>query len=289
MKKFLPVFIRTIAAILFIWAISWLCDLATAGFRVYEILSVMPNQERWETAPLALKERDELLDQPFYFLGNGEQFYAFLGRDQKTVLKFFRHDHLSPRQLIRYLPLTQSIKTSLLSHKSRSDLSPLFDSTKLAYDNLREETAFIALHLNKTRACFKPVEIFDKLGIRHQIDLDATEFVLQRRAEPFCSAIDRNMQNNDIDAAKQQIHSLITVIKKQCQKGITNTDAAFKRNFGSLNGSAVVLDMGSFLKDERVKDPAGERAELERLTARLQRWLKKHHPELLEYFLIAKN
>lgn len=272
---------KTFAILLIVWAIKWGCDTQTDSFRLYEILSAMPNKARWETTPLNSEQREKLLSQPFFFLGHGEQFYAFLGSDQKTVLKFFRHDHLSPKHLVRFLPLPTSLKTSFLEHKSRYDLSPLFDSAKLAYDELKEETALIYLHLNKTEKIYDNVTIYDKLGIRHEVDLNATEFALQHYVEPFCQAIDRKMQQNEVAAAKEQIHSLICLIKKQCQNGITNTDSSFKRNFGALGNMAITLDMGSLLRDERVKDFVGQQAEIQRLTARLNRWLKKHHPELL--------
>src|ERR1700722_9090601 len=40
-------------------------------------------------------EIKNVLDQPFYFLGSGGTSFAFLGKDGKTVLKFFKHQHLS--------------------------------------------------------------------------------------------------------------------------------------------------------------------------------------------------
>ncbi len=274
-------FFKVVFALVVIGATNWVCNMQTAGFRLYEIVSAMPNRERWETLSLPAAMKEQLLAQPFFYLGNGEQFYAFLGSDQKTVLKFFRHDHLSPKQLIRYLPLPTQLKNSILARKSRYDLTPLFDSAKLAYDELREETALLYLHLNKTQGAFQRLTIYDKLGVRHEVDLDATEFVLQEHVEPFCEAIDKRMQQNEVAAAKEQIRSLMRLINKQCQKGITNTDASFKRNFGASNKKAIALDLGSFLKDERVKEPSGQRAEVERLTSRLHRWLKKHHPDLL--------
>src|SRR5690242_7329585 len=81
---------------------SWLyffCYSQTRGFRLYSILSDLPNDPRWEVPPLSDRDQkkiDALLNQEFTFLGSGGWSFAFLGEDQKTVLKFFNHTHLSP-------------------------------------------------------------------------------------------------------------------------------------------------------------------------------------------------
>lgn len=268
--------------LLLLFPIKWFCDSQTDGFRYHEIISAMPNDENWQLPAAPQDSSTKLLEQAFYFLGKGEQCYAFLGADGETVLKFFRHDHLNPKQLLR--GLHSPFIDRLLSYQSRYDLSPLFASVKLAFTEFKEETGLILVHLNKTKERFPPVSLYDKLGIKHTIDLDATEFILQERAHPFCEALNQKMKKGDIEAAQEQIRSLITTLKLQCQKGITNTDASFKRNFGAIHQRTVILDVGSFLKDERVRSPEGQRREIQRLTARFARWLKTHYPELLPYY-----
>ncbi|MBI2743408.1 MAG: hypothetical protein HYX48_05770 [Chlamydiales bacterium] len=275
---------RGLLLLLSTWAAGYFCNLQTDGFRIHEILSNMPNRERWETPHLSATERAKLLNQSFTYLGHGEQFYAFLGRDQKSVLKFFRHDYLSPRQLLRYLPLPASFKSALLSYKSRYDLSPLFDSAKLAFDELKEESGLITLHLNKSRSVYKTVTIYDKLGIAHSIDLDSTEFLLQKKAEPFCVALDKKMQQHAIESAKKQIHSLMDSLKKQYQKGILITDSSFKRNFGVIGDQALIMDVGSFIRQKQPMNREEQSIQIRKLTSRLERWLKHHYPELLETY-----
>src|SRR5579872_2014639 len=144
--------VKLLLMLLVFFAVKWFCDLKTGEFRYYEILSSMASQTKWESAPLSSEEQ-KLLDQPFTFLGKGDQSYAFLGQDQKTVLKFFRHDHLGPRKFLRTLPLPATLdklRQEFLAWRSRYDLTPLFDSAKLAFDELKEETGLIGLHLNKS-------------------------------------------------------------------------------------------------------------------------------------------
>ena len=261
--------VKFLFALLTLLTVERFCASQTEGFRFYEILSEMPNKPEWET-PFP-QEALSLLEQPFTLLGKGEQCYAFIGHDEKTVLKFFRHDHLSPKQL-----LPDALRTKL---PSRTDLTPLLLSAKLAFDRLKEETGLLAIHLNKTENLCGKLTLLDKLGIQHTIDLDATEFILQRRAAPFCVALDEKMRLGNLSGAAAQLHSLEQLLHTQCQKGIRNSDTAFKRNFGAIDDRAVLFDIGSFYVDESVKEQESE--EIARTTQRLQRWLKKHHPELL--------
>lgn len=270
---------RLLLTLLCLFALQKFCSWQTADFRIYEILSEMPNSPAWETG--FSQEMQTLLDQPFTYLGKGEQFYAFLGRDKQTVIKFFRHDHLSPLQL---LPQTLRAK-----FPSRTDLTPLFRSAKLAYDRLKDETGLLALHLNKSKNLCGTVTIHDKLGIRHRIDLDATEFILQRRGDLFCTTLGKKIEQGDLQGAREQIHSLIHMLHKQCQKGVRNSDTSFKRNFGVIGDRAVTFDIGSFYLDEKVKTPAEEKQETWRTTAQLQRWLRKHYPELLKNYAVDFN
>src|SRR5258706_12163985 len=78
----------------------------------------------WELSPLSAQEKeniDKILTEPFSFLGSGGQCYAFVSKDEKYVLKFF---------------------------KQKANPCPLFNSCKIAYETLKEETGMLALHLN---------------------------------------------------------------------------------------------------------------------------------------------
>ena len=55
-----------------------------------------------------------------------------------------------------------------------------FDSYKIAYENLKDETGLIYLHLNKTDFLKQKMIIIDKIGIYHEIDLDSMEFLIQK-------------------------------------------------------------------------------------------------------------
>src|SRR5690349_19588577 len=81
-----------------LWAgLYFFCENQTQGFRYYQLLSSIPDDPRWEISSLTLEEQADLsvlLDQTFTFIGKGGFCYAFLGEDQKTVLKFYTHHFL---------------------------------------------------------------------------------------------------------------------------------------------------------------------------------------------------
>jgi hypothetical protein len=279
--------IRIAISLFLFWGIGKFCDLQTGGFRIYEIESSMPNSALWEATSDETRIH-KILDQSFFFLDGGEQSYAFLSADRQTVLKFFRHDHpWSPKRALEYVRLPfgwDSFRLKLLNYKSRKDISPLLKSAKLAYDELKEETGLLYIHLNKTRDKFKKVVIVDKIGIHHTIDLDATEFVLQKKVNLLFPSIQALMQELKEEEAKMLIDSLIASLKRACQKGVHNTDGALKRNFGCVDGHTLCLDFGSLIRDPTLTDPAKAQVEIIKKTARLARWLKKYYPSLYAHY-----
>src|SRR5436190_23936608 len=67
----------------------------TGGFSPYKIIC---NEKIAIHSDNSMDQQTEhILNQPFYYLGKGVQFFAFISKDQKYVLKFIKHSHSSPR------------------------------------------------------------------------------------------------------------------------------------------------------------------------------------------------
>ena len=146
-----------------------LIELKTHGFYLQKILEEdLTYQTRWETPPLTSAEQaeiDELLCQPYRFIGAGSECFAFASDDGKAVIKFFKLDHARPVYLYRGIffedhskfagtlsnhPLTrlclppllnQSLKRFLGMREFRIDRT--FSSLRLAFDELKEETGVL--------------------------------------------------------------------------------------------------------------------------------------------------
>ena len=126
----------------------------------------------------------QILDQPFDYLARGAQAYVFASRDGKTVIKFFRVYHLMPPLWMTCLnfPLPlQPYKIAKMIRK-REGLKRDFQSYKIAFEELKEETGVLYVHLNKSDDLKKKLIIHDKIGIAHEVDLDRMEFIVQKKS-----------------------------------------------------------------------------------------------------------
>ena len=174
------------------------CYDRTDGFALYKIFSTLTFSPEWERpASSESTELDKILSQPFHYLARGAQSFVFVAEDGETVLKFFR---LSSMRLPKWmtwvsfpLPL-EPFRLKKLMEKRRA-LDKDFQSYKIAFENLKDETGLIYLHLNKTNHLKKRLKFYDKLGIGYGIDLDDMHFLVQKKAQLFYPAIDTLMKN----------------------------------------------------------------------------------------------
>lgn len=260
------------------------CQRQTHGFRPYLILSNLPNDPHWEVPPLAPEEQkqiDRLLDQPFTFLGSGGWCFAFLGQDQKTVLKFYKHSHLLPSSILNEF----SFKKLFLESDPWPQHIPYFQefnfkSCLLLYTHVKEHSGILYVHLNKTVDKHQPVTLIDNIGIPHVIDLDKTEFIVQKKAELLFPHIQRLSKQKKIDEAKRCLDDFLSCLISFCKHGIHDTDRSLRNNYGFTEDGAVALDVSSFEFDEAIKNPGNYKKEIVNKTQRLSRFLRKYHPDL---------
>ena len=276
--------LKIVFLFLFLFGIERFCYKQTAGFRIQKISTELPYNPKWE---VETKPPLELLSGPYTFLGSGVQCYAFESADCQTVLKVFKHYHSFPsNNTLQKMSLPSFIENyrKELLNKRYKRLYSIFNSAALAYKELREETGLIYLHLNRTNHLNKTLTLIDKLGNHHFIDLDNTAFLLQKKGELLFVKLSSLIDSGDIGTAKQLIHSLICNISSRAQKRIVNTDPILGRNFGSLEGRAIEIDIGSF-----VKNPAPANSQELRFDGLfeigdLESWLEKNHPFLIPFF-----
>jgi hypothetical protein len=141
-------------------------------------------------------------------------------------------------------------------------------SAALAYALLKDEASLV---YQSHHHFSKPALLYDKLGIEHTIDLNQCEFFIQRKASPF------HVTPTTIDA-------LLAMVFSQCQKGIANCDPMIERNFGIVDGKAVLVDFGSLQKKSHLKTPQGIWSELFLELLPLRELIQEKHPHLLHYF-----
>ncbi len=286
-KKYLNFLILPLLIILFHFT-SRFCQQKTDGFSVALIHSGLTFNPAWETVPPppeAKAELDRVFSQKFHYLGFGGQCFAFVSEDGNYVIKFFKFRLFrKPHHFLLTRPFPSVAELSRLRKLDRAlfKLHRDFMSYKIAYEDLREETGLLYLHLNKGSELKRTVRIIDKIGIQHKIDLDNIEFAVQRKAEPIFPRIDASMAKGDLVSAKQSLHAIVQAIVNRSEKGVFDEDPRLYNNLGFVGQKAIFIDIGRFVRVPFLKDPAIYLADLKRITDKsLRPWLEDNHPQLV--------
>ena len=263
-------------------------DFLNDGFTVENISSDYAYDSNRDVRPLSVQEialTDLILNQTFTYLGKGYQFYAFESADGEYVLKFFKYKRLRMPAWIEYLDFIPGVKNYRLNtnQKKQNKLKGVFNSCKVAFDHLPDETGLVCVHLNKTNTLRKSVTLVDKMGGIHSIDLDQTEFLLQKKAEMLGPYIDQLISSGQIQEAKQLLSQLISLILSEYARGLSDSDHALLPNTGVFAKRPVHIDVGQFVRNEDVKMPHVYKQELFSKTYKLNAWLKSKYPELSQY------
>ena len=259
----------------------------TDGFSIASLESQFPSAPEWNIEDLAPEEKVELdkaLSQPYHYLGFGGQCYAFESQDQKYVIKFFKHRFnrfqlkLIENSLLKPFGFYK-IYNRFLSKHVRD-----FTSYKIAYDLLKKQTALLYIHLNKTSHLHKKLTLSDKIHIFHEIDLDQTEFLLQKKAQLVHPWIEEKIKEGNLTAIRKGIRSIFELIVSRCKMGIYDEDPKIHCNIGLLEEEAIFIDVGRFKKDDTRTNSSIYLQDLQNITLRFKNELGKKHPELLEIF-----
>ncbi|MFI5334291.1 MAG: hypothetical protein ACHQT8_03885 [Chlamydiales bacterium] len=270
------------------WGTYHFCNWQTAGFSITKIRSNFVAEPRWETPPL--KEREmknvkEILSQSYSYLGKGAQCYVFVSQDGGYVLKFLRISHLDAPAWLKRMPLPnflegwRNAKIALRKSKKEKD----FASYLFAYEELQEETGLLFLHLNKSSDLKQEIQLIDKTGIAHTLDLDQMEFILQKRAKPFYEAISEMIEDKKIENAETAIRGLLELLFTRRSHGLSDKDPDLETNFGLIGSRPVQFDIGRFKKGELAKKNEPFRNEVIRITDRFKHWLQNKEPALANY------
>jgi hypothetical protein len=285
-KRFL---LKLVLFIVIFFVVERSCHSVTKGFALTKIHSDLSFNPDWEIPPLAPDEHQKviaLLDQPFTFLGNGAQCYAFQSQDGKTVIKFFKHHHMRVNSWLNRLELSPKLHLYRLklTGGGKERLHLILGSCKISYDHLKEETGLIYIHLNKTNHLQKKLTIIDPIGIAHQVDLDQMEFVVQKKATMIYPTLKEWRAEGNFEAIKEYLDSVLALFAKRLSLNIADKDPVFKRNFGCLGSKAIEIDQSSFYYSTSLKKPYAKKRAFYFETFKLRRWVKKRIPEVSDYF-----
>lgn len=254
-------------------------------FSIAKVQSELPYNENWEVDPLTQNQYKNLINnvfsQPYYYLDSDHHCYAFISRDLQFIFKVFKKKSAISKDQLPPFPF------SLFKHWDRyvhSDnpfvCERVFANYKDAYDNLRNETALVYLHLNKNREFRTTIHLIDSRGKSHYPDLDSIEFVLDRRADQLFSYLTQLAENKESEKLHLAIRSVLQLVAFCCEKGFTTHNHLLKRYFGFVDGKAVQFDCSTLTRDSSMKYPLNFREEILSAARQLNLWAIQHDPEL---------
>jgi hypothetical protein len=256
----------------------------TDGFSVQQLISDLPFNLLFETSPLSIDTKQNLaraVDQPFKYIGKGCQFYAFESADGQYVLKFLKQKHLRLWTELNQIPLPASLreKANQRMASRRTKVAHLFTSCKLAYEELAEESGLLLVHLNRTPLLHKKVCIIDKMGLKHQLNLDDYEFILQKKAIPLTHFVASIAQSSQFDQQMSAcLDQLIDLVHKRCEKGIRDRDRSFVKNVALEKDRAIFIDVGQFCKDPTILCQKQQKLDIQKRMGDLQAWVDQKYP-----------
>lgn len=253
------------------------------SFCLHYIQTPMVPNPSWEINTAFPKE---VLSQPFFYIGKGSQTFVFESQDKQWVLKFYKFP--SHMRLISWLKhpfayTTDPRRISIKDHNIKRFLMS-YSSYYFAHTLIPEETAVTYVHLNPTNHLRQAVTLYDRLGAKYRVSLDATGYLLQRKAQKIFPVLDQAMSQGDLTFGKHVVDELIRTIVARCQAGLTDLDAMLHNNYGWLDGRAIHIDVGRLIPDASVKEPAAYQKEVIRITQLLSDYLGANYPELYNYY-----
>lgn len=275
MKRLVKIFIF----LLFFSGVERLCHRATDGFALVNVYAPPGDNSRWKRSD---SPDPTLLTQTYHYLDCGSQSYVFVSEDGKTILKLFKFQHMRTPPWLNIFPSAGRLGEKRA--KKREILEKTFTSYSIAYDYLREETGLLYLHLAKTDHLKQQLTIIDKIGRHHTLDLDAIEFILQKRGTLAYDTINTWMKQGEVKKAEEGICNLLKLATYRCQLGIFDKDPDFSTNFGFIGETPFQIDLGRLSLSEEEKRSEVYRPEMIRITRDFEAWIGENHPDLLDSF-----
>ncbi len=213
----------------------------------------------------------EILNQPFTYLGKGRQFFVFESSDKNYVLKFVKCQRID---LPAYLPAS---KERLQQRQDR--IEGIFASVDLAAHSFQKTTAVVYCKLFPRDMTEQKITIIDKLGRTHNVALEGVPFVLQKKAKPILTCFEECLALDDNAGAKRRIDQLIDLFQTDRALSCYDKDSGtiLRNNVGFLADAAIHIDIGTLSKEH--VDISEDKKRLEPLAA----WLKERSPELANY------
>lgn len=266
---------------LLLYFFHFLYEKITDDFFVSNMSFAFPYHKNLEVQVLNKEEKvtlDQILSQPFFYLGKGAQSYVLESQDKQFVIKFFKFKLLNPPFWTKILPGIRPIKNYLKIKEEKKVrwMDEALAGYKIAYELNREASGLQFVHLNLTNDLHKTLILHDKMGFSHQINLDDFIFVVQKKGVPFQQYAEKLLEKNDEANIKEMLEKIFAYIVDEYQKGIYDRDhLRMLENLGFLESKPFRIDMGRIVMDSEIHLKQVYKKELSFIAWKVDEWIKK--------------
>lgn len=269
-----------------IFTLKFAYEEATADFSLKNISHDLPFEAAWEVpspSPEQLIWLKQILNQPYNWLGQGHQVFAFSSEDQKYVLKIFKFKRLKPSWETDFFAGVPYLGPyyAHLNDKRLRRIQKLFRGHKLAYLNDKENTGMLFMHLdNRKRDLNLHVTVVDKIGFSHDLDLDSLVFVIQEKGTKTKDVLTALLDQGDVKGVQEHIAKMFDLYIDEYKKGFMDQDHNVMLNTGFVGTKPIRIDVGQLKYDESFRDPSIQKSDLSRIAwERFSPWIKKNYPQ----------
>lgn len=225
-------------------------------------------------------ELEEILCQPFHFCGQGSTSRAYTSEDGRFVIKTFLEKQ-SRSKKCRYIPFLRDLanKRRALKAAYKRTLGPIN-----AYQYLPKECGLIFYQFIYPRELFhKSVRLYEKDGSISELDLDQSEYLIQRKAVIVSEYLQAHLVKGDLEKVKGAITKLFLLTKTLYDQGIMLVVLQFLDNFGFIEDEPIRIDVEHLRFDPQWKK--ANKRHLAKEISKFRSWIVKHAPEeILHYF-----
>ncbi len=263
----------------------WLALNRTDGFRTNLITKFEKKEDTYKIdVEKDLDEIKKILSQEFHYLTKGRECFIFESEDKKYVLKFFNSSRYYMKYFFPKISLPKFLDSYRKKHYNRrcKRLSFNLSSSKLAFDNLKEDAALIFVNLTISDYFKDKVKIKNKYGKIFNLDLNNIFFILQKKCDIFYQVYEKT---SDDRYKIYLIESFLEMVHNRTKKLIIDDDIGKKRrNWGVFDNRAVTIDIGRWYFDEKLQTFSGYKKEMIKATKTLRKYLEDNEPEKIDFF-----
>jgi hypothetical protein len=237
----------------------------------------------WEIPKLTSQQQEdlkEIIQQKFYYIGKGAQSYVFESANGLYVLKFFKFKHLKPNLFIEWLPSIPpfaEFKQNSINRKNRK-LNDIFRGYALAFNETRESSGLVYVHLVPTSDLHLEASVFDKIGRPLQINLDDFVFIIQKKGVTLGDRLKELLEKGRLLDAQRMITKILEMYLSDYKKGIYDKDHGVMHNTGFIGEEPFHLDVGKIDKDERMKQLLFYKTDFQEVAGKIEYWSRRAFP-----------